>query len=126
MKMFFDVNGIKAHFARSGEEALAEVQAGVHPDVVISDYQLPGDNGVETILKIRKITRSSFPAILITGDTSAQQILAQKPQDFTVLHKPVDPLQLLARIVAEISRNAFGAAEKAWHCPLARCLTRQP
>lgn len=98
MKILCKAHDVKVYFVRSGEDALTNVQAGIRPDLVITDYQLPESNGIETIIRIRAITRYDFPAVIITGDTSLPQILANKPRNCAVFHKPVDPQSLLALI----------------------------
>ena len=56
--------------ATSGNEALALVaKDGLRPDLVISDYNLPGRmNGVESIEALRAALSWKIPGIVLTGD----------------------------------------------------------
>ncbi len=84
--------------ALSGDEALAHIANGVRPDVVISDFRLPGYNGVELIRRVRNATVDDLPTVLITGDTSGREIEAANLVRCTVLHKPVDTDRLISLI----------------------------
>ena len=52
--------------AASGEEALARV-AGVRPDVVVMDWQMPGINGVEATSRLL----AEHPHLRVVGSTSS-------------------------------------------------------
>lgn len=97
-KMLLSVSGFEVHAALSGEEALALVADGIRPDIVISDYRLPGYDGVEVIRCVRQATIEELPAVLITGDTSVREIDEANLSNCTVLHKPVDTEQLISLI----------------------------
>jgi CheY-like chemotaxis protein len=54
----------------TAEQALRCVAGGMIPDLIVSDYNLPGKmNGVETIKALRKTLVRDIPAIVVTGDT---------------------------------------------------------
>ena len=89
---------IKVYSALSGDEALAHVDGGVRPDIVVSDYRLPGYNGIEVIRRIRKATVNDLPAVLMTGDTSGKEIEAANLVNCTVLYKPIHADQLISLI----------------------------
>lgn len=106
--MMLEAVGIVVHTAKNGEAALAKVAAGLHPDMVISDYRLPGLNGIEVIRRIRAATAESLHCALITGDTSAREIEAAQLQRCEVLFKPVDGdrlIELIERTVATMQRG---------------------
>lgn len=59
------------------------------PDVVICDYRLSGeDDGLDTVNQLRK-AHPGLPAILVTGDTSADRLREVRDAGLTVLHKPI-------------------------------------
>jgi signal transduction histidine kinase/CheY-like chemotaxis protein len=66
------------------------------PDIIISDYRLPGKTtGVDVIKCIHEhYNNFNIPAILITGDTAAQRIKEAQKSGYILLHKPVKPGQL--------------------------------
>ena len=85
--------------AASANEALTLIrERGLRPDLVISDYNLPGMNGVETIDAVREALAWKVPAIVLTGDTRSHVSKSIATHDLTVLVKPVradDLLQLI-------------------------------
>lgn len=86
-------------------EAVQCVQQGFCPDLMISDYRLPGGHdGLEGISMVRAVV-GEVPACLVSGDTDpavrAQAIALGVP----LLQKPVRPAKLRAAM-----RNLMGAA----------------
>lgn len=90
--------GVEVHSALCGDDALACIKAGFRPDIVVSDYRLPGYNGVEMVRRVRQATVEDLPAIIMTGDTSGEEIRAANLSHCTVLHKPANIDQLIALI----------------------------
>lgn len=88
--------GATVHSASNGDDAITHVQAGVSPDLVISDYRLPKYSGVEVVRRIRQATLSDLPAVIMTGDTSTHEIEAASLDNCTILHKPVDGDRLIS------------------------------
>ncbi len=91
----FDVNVITAN---NGPEALSLIEEGVKPDFLISDYRMPEMNGVELITRIRAIYDEGLPAVIMTGDTSAEKIKDANLPNCAVLHKPININQMLSLI----------------------------
>ena len=96
--MLLEASGMEVHSALNGEDALAQVVAGVRPDVLVTDYRLPGDTGIKVIGRIRQATLADLPAVIMTGDTSAKEIVAANLSNCTVLHKPADTDRLVSLI----------------------------
>jgi signal transduction histidine kinase/CheY-like chemotaxis protein len=93
--------------------ALARLaECGRAPDVIVSDYHLPGGaTGIDAIGTLRKSLAAHIPAFLISGDTEAAQVQQANAHGLQLLHKPVDPMALraiLARILAEHDVVAVG------------------
>jgi Na+/proline symporter/signal transduction histidine kinase len=80
-------------------EALAAV-LGQSFDLVLADYHLDADNGLDVILALRGRVGQSLRAALITADRSTE--LAQRAKDLNIpiLPKPVKPAALRALIGA--------------------------
>lgn len=95
--------GIQAHIARTGDEALASVAAGLKPNFVISDYRLPLYTGIEFIDRFRKLVNSDVPTIMMTGDTSFKTIDAAQLPNRWVLEKPIDADLLISIIRRELA-----------------------
>jgi PAS domain S-box-containing protein len=96
--MLLEASGMVVHSALDGQDALAQVVAGLDPDMLVCDYRLPGETGVKVIRRIRDETMDDLPAILMTGDTSAEEIKLANLPSCTVLHKPADTDRLISTI----------------------------
>ncbi|MEM6886615.1 MAG: SpoIIE family protein phosphatase [Pseudomonadota bacterium] len=87
--------------AAGGEEALA-LSAQHHLDVVVSDWIMPGMNGLEFCMKFRQSCKESYSYFILLTSKSEKNEIAQGldagADDF--LTKPVDANELRARITA--------------------------
>lgn len=94
--------------ASSGAEAMAKLHVeDLHPDVVLSDYRLPGgETGVELIQRIRAHLGDDVPAIILTGDTSMEQLVDTQAFNCQVLHKPFESTRLASCINQLLRENA--------------------
>jgi two-component system CheB/CheR fusion protein len=86
--------------ATDADAALALVAAGaIRPDLLLTDYNLPGDmDGLQLLARLRAQLSSGLPAILLTGDISSATLARIAGQDCIQLSKPVRPHDLIAAI----------------------------
>jgi len=86
--------------------ALAEAALATPPDVIVSDFRLPGKmSGIEAVDALRQLTGRIIPAVLQTGDTAASLVEQANARGYTLLHKPYDPNRLklvLDRLLVDI------------------------
>ena len=83
--------------AEDGETGLNLVRTE-HPDLVITDFQMPGIDGLEVLSKIRKLN-ISLPVILLTGyGDVVLTIKSIQLGAFDFLEKPIDPVKLKSTI----------------------------
>jgi PAS domain S-box-containing protein len=84
--------------AASGEEGLAILEEGFHPDLVVLDMNMPGLGGAGTLDLLRK-WRPATPVIVATGrvDQSALDMVGAHP-GVTLLPKPFDLQDLKAHL----------------------------
>lgn len=77
--------------ANSGAEALEKLATSPRvPDAIICDHRLQNEEtGVEVIAALRDEFNLEIPAVLITGDTSPEQIRIITSAALPVLHKPL-------------------------------------
>lgn len=69
------------------------------PDLVLSDLHLgDGPDGIDAIEAIRHGCGCDIPAILITGDTSHEELRRATDSGYLVLCKPVQPRKLLSAL----------------------------
>jgi CheY-like chemotaxis protein len=86
------------HFATSGEDALAKLDNGIRPEliVILSDINMPGMDGLSLLREI-KSRRPELPVMMVTayGDDERRRIANEhgaaefinKPVDFDLLKK---------------------------------------
>lgn len=103
MKMLLSAEGITVHAALNGDEAQQHIAAGVRPDLLVSDFRLPGYNGVELVRRIKSVTAEDLPTVIMTGDTSSHEIEAAGLSNCRVLHKPVDVDHLISIIQTTVT-----------------------
>ena len=69
------------------------------PDLIVSDYHLPGGKtGIEVIEGLRRTFSAKIPAFLVSGDTSPELLRQARASGYHLLHKPVDPMALRAMV----------------------------
>jgi PAS domain S-box-containing protein len=92
--------GHRAAGAASGEEALAKLTAGLEPDLVILDLNMPGLGGAGTLPRLRAL-RPTTPVLLATGrvDQFALDLAAAHPH-VTLLSKPFGMKELKQRLAS--------------------------
>ncbi|AWJ91669.1 hybrid sensor histidine kinase/response regulator (plasmid) [Azospirillum baldaniorum] len=97
--------------AESFDSALAAAQATLQaPSVILSDYRLPGGtDGLSGIQTLRGVLGREVPAILLTGELSADLVRAAKDAGCLVLTKPAAPNRILSTL-AELTAGADAAA----------------
>lgn len=64
--------GYATEKAANAEEALRKFQAGVKVDLLITDLNMPGMNGIELIKEVRKLPNYRFMPILFLTTESQQ------------------------------------------------------
>ncbi len=79
-----------------GPTAIATLDQGWQPDAIMVDYRLHADiNGLD-VLKVLRNNGCQAPAVLVTGDTSPDRIVAAQASGLPILYKPVDGVVLVA------------------------------
>lgn len=83
--------------AEDGEHGL-ELVRKEHPDLVITDFQMPGIDGLEVLSEIQKL-KTNLPVILLTGfGDVVLTIKSIQLGAFDYLEKPISPVQLKSTI----------------------------
>ena len=100
----------------TGNDAVSLInQHAMRPDLLLSDYNLPGVmNGVDSIKAVRAAANWNVPAILMTGDIRSKTVEAIAAQGISVLVKPFSASELFRRIGQLQPRSEsgiFSAAE---------------
>jgi len=100
---------VVAHSATEAEQWLDTI-ARV-PDVIVSDYRLPDEDGLAVITRLRQKFGREIPAIVVTGDTAPETILRISRAGFPLLHKPLRPAKLralLTHLIQQARATAVG------------------
>lgn len=99
--------------AASGLEAIDRLQAQEFaPQLVVSDYRLEGETGLDVIALLRENQRALFgddfemAALLITGDTAPDELRKAQAAGVTLLHKPLSPDRLYIAVNAHLAQLA--------------------
>ena len=91
------------HFAQSGQEALDQINQGIHPEliVILSDINMPGMDGLGLLRRIKE-QRADLPVIMVTayGDDERRRKASEygasefvtKPVDFDLLKQQLQQL----------------------------------
>lgn len=93
----YEVQGID-----SGDKAVEFIKEW-EPHVVLLDNNMPGLNGIATLRKIRQEIEHYVAVIFLTGNSSTEDVingLDAGADDYVI--KPFDPLELLARVRAQL------------------------
>ena len=104
-------SGYAAKTAYDANAAL-EIALISPPELLVTDVVLPGMSGIDLAITIRRI----FPdtkILLFSGQASTEDLLAAARRDghqFTLLTKPVHPLDLLSRVADSLKHRAAVAA----------------
>jgi CheY-like chemotaxis protein len=104
MKLFHESLGARVIEVTTGVEAMTLLDTTDRQiDLLIADYRLTGQNGIEVIGNIQNSSGRRIAAILVTGDTSAQAVLELESSGHQVLYKPVDSEELAQAVSQAIS-----------------------
>ncbi len=100
--------GYRVTQAGDGLEALEQLDRGAGVDLLISDFAMPGMNGL-TLIKEAQRRRPELPALLLTGYADASVRLAVEDAEAgstELLRKPVSGTVLAERAAALLAHAA--------------------
>jgi two-component system response regulator HydG len=108
-------SGLEPHAVPSAEAALRSLDAGLEPDVVVTDLVLPGRSGAELVRALRA-TRPDVNTIAITAFgsiESAKELVRGGAFDYLTKPLGTDEFQLAGERALEESRPRRAAARAA-------------
>lgn len=89
--------------AAAPDEALARIDAA-DPSALLVDYRLRGGlDGLAAIAQLRQAIGKEVPAMLVSGESSADELARIKASGFLMLHKPVPPAKLRSALAHLLS-----------------------
>lgn len=107
LRIYLTGEGYRVLEAENGEQALQLVEGG-DVDLILMDVMMPGLDGLAATMKLRE--KNSVPVILLTAkseDTDKILGLTVGADDYVT--KPFNPLELIARVKAQLRRTAWSA-----------------
>jgi len=101
--------GCQVHPFSGQADLLAQIST-LNPDIILADYHLDLENGLEVIAAVRNVTNRDLPASLITADRSAAVRNSAGALDITVLNKPLKPAALRALLTQLVKQSGSRSA----------------
>lgn len=107
VKNNLEIAGYKVETARDGMEALSVLKAGIKPDLIITDINMPNMGGLELIKNVRALPGFRFiPILTLTTESLADKRAEGKRLGATGwLVKPVGGADLL-KIIKQVLPGA--------------------
>lgn len=98
LKRGIRTHGHQVFFARNGEEALRHLEKHADISLIITDYLMPGMNGITLVKMIRELY-GDIPVILMTAYGDKELVLeALRSRCDDYIDKPFKPSELIALI----------------------------
>ena len=105
--------GMLPYECASGQEALAQVQAGVPFDVAVLDMQMPDMDGLMLARQIRRYQNAqALPLVMLTS-LGQREIDTGGVEFAAFLHKPIKPSQLYNALISIFAEQAQPVLKQA-------------
>jgi signal transduction histidine kinase len=108
MRLLLEGWGCNVSVFASSEPFASGRPKGDPPDLILADYHLDGETGLDAIRKLRALYGGGTPAMLITADRSNEVRAAADLLDVPVINKPVMPAALRS-MMTRVRRMAQAA-----------------
>jgi two-component system CheB/CheR fusion protein len=128
LAMLVDFEGYHVVTARRGEDAVTALgnKSRANLAAIVIDYNFGGGmNGIDAINAIRDSVRRHVPAVVLTGDRSAEAIAIIEKGKAHYLGKPVKA-QVLLDLVEKMTRAEFPEWEKSDSAPIPMVVAAAP
>lgn len=105
-------HGVLPLCAESADEARSVLESEVRVDVVVTDYAMPGEDGLSLLARIRTMPRrEGLPVVVVSGhDMSGEVASAARSLGAEFVRKPFE-LETLVRTVKEAINSARASAK---------------
>ncbi len=96
MRLLLEGWGCVVETQSDSERHIAQRQSAKQPDIVLADFHLDNETGLEAIRRVRRYHGDDIPAVLVTADRSGEVRAEAEKLDIPVINKPVKPAALRA------------------------------
>ena len=104
LQVNFEIEGYDVLTATGGEAGLTQARAG-HPDVIVLDVMMPRMDGFEVARRLRHDDDTkAIPIILLSAKAQSADVQGGLAVADDYVTKPFEPLELLQRVSAILSR----------------------
>ena len=94
--------------AGDGLAALAQLEAGPAPALMVIDLEMPKMGGREVLARVRQtVATAGLPVLVLTGSGTEEmeaELMEEGADDF--IRKPLEPARFVARVRAALRRAA--------------------
>ena len=98
LRLAFEIAGHEVEEAPDGQAAIEQVEGGLRPDLVATDFMMPRMNGAELIDRLRGDPATArIPVILVSASPGSERRTAAD----AFFRKPFDP-EALSRCATEL------------------------
>jgi Na+/proline symporter/signal transduction histidine kinase/CheY-like chemotaxis protein len=94
MRLLLEGWGCVVETQSSSDHHLSKKAEARRPDIVLADYHLDNETGLEAVRRLRHFHGSDLPAVLVTADRSGEVRAEAEKLDIPVINKPVKPAAL--------------------------------
>lgn len=109
--LYLNKSEMDARTFQNAEDALAQIDGGTEPDLVVLDLNLPGMSGFDFLKKFRASYKTTIPVVIVSARDADEDIvngLGIGADEFVT--KPFSPRVLVARVEAVLRRQAVTTA----------------
>jgi len=87
--------GLDVKCASTGQQAVDEIKNGFSANIIISDYNLVGEEtGIDAVAKLKQHLSPDTQVIYATGDVTKERMTKLRKLGYPILPKPIKPLML--------------------------------
>ena len=109
LRLYLEGEGLRVLEAENGDEALARARAE-NPDLAILDVMMPGLSGYEVTRALRRF--SEMPILILSAKSEDNdKILGLNLGADDYVTKPFNPVEVVARVKAQLRRAARAGGE---------------
>jgi two-component system response regulator AtoC len=109
---FLELRGYEVDTVEDGRRALAFLEGGAAPDVIVLDVMMPGLDGIETLRRIRQLDEH-VPVVMLSVVGKASTIVeAMQLGALDFLNKPFAEDELLATLSRVLEKRALELARE--------------